>query len=100
MLFCLLTTHTACPHIETSARYAPAQSIAYPIYEKDDLNKRSAKHANKSTLVARGTDTQLVSSCASAPLATNVDLWNPIIGINVKRFYCIKVCFGEIKSKS
>ena len=44
----------------------------------DDLNKRSAKHTNKSTLVARGVDTQLGSSCVSAPLATNVDLWNPI----------------------
>ena len=44
---------------------------------EDDLNKCSAKHANKSTLVARGADTQLGSSCTSAPLATNVDLWNP-----------------------
>ena len=32
------------------------------IYNKDDLNKRSAKHANKSTLVTRGADTQLGSS--------------------------------------
>ena len=53
------------------------------IYEKDDLNKRSAKHANKSTLVARGADTQLGYSCVSAPLATNVDLWNPIIVASV-----------------
>ena len=45
---------------------------------EDDLNKRSAKHTNKSTLLARGVDTQLGSSCVSAPLATNVDLWNPI----------------------
>ena len=45
---------------------------------EDNLNKRSAKHTNKSTLVARGADTQLGSSCISAPLATNVDLWNPI----------------------
>ena len=45
---------------------------------EDDLNKRSAKHTNKSTLVARGADTQLGSSCVLAPLATNVDLWNPI----------------------
>ena len=45
---------------------------------EDDLNKRSAKHINKSMLVARGADTQLESSCVSAPLATNVDLWNPI----------------------
>ena len=30
-----------------------------------DLNKRSAKHANKSTLVARGADTQLDPSCVS-----------------------------------
>ena len=29
---------------------------------------------HKSTLVARGADTQLGSSCVSAPLATNVDL--------------------------
>ena len=45
---------------------------------EDDLNKRSAKHANKSTLVARGADTQLEPSCVSAPLATNVDLWKPL----------------------
>ena len=45
---------------------------------KNDLNKRSVKHANKFTLVARGADTQLGSSCVSAPLATDVDLWNPI----------------------
>ena len=32
----------------------------------DDLNKRSAKHANKSTLVARGADTQLGYSCVSS----------------------------------
>ena len=48
---------------------------------EDDLNKRSAKHAKKSTLVARGVDTQLGSSCVLAPLATNVDLWNPIITV-------------------
>ena len=29
---------------------------------------------HKSTLVARGADTQLDSSCVSAPLAINVDL--------------------------
>ena len=38
-----------------------------------DLNKRSAKHINKVTLVARGADTQLNPSCESAPLAANVD---------------------------
>ena len=38
---------------------------------EDDLNKRSAKHANKSTLVARSADTQLDLSCLPAPLATN-----------------------------
>ena len=32
MLFCLLTTHTACPRIQTTAGYAPAQSIAYSSY--------------------------------------------------------------------
>ena len=46
---------------------------------EDDLNKRSAKHANKSTLVARGADTHLGSNCVLAPLGTNVDLWNPIV---------------------
>ena len=45
---------------------------------EDDLNKRTAKHPIKSTLVARGADTQLWSSCVSASLATNVDLWSPI----------------------
>ena len=30
---------------------------------------------HKSTLVARGADTQLDPSCVSAPLATNVDLF-------------------------
>ena len=45
---------------------------------EDHLNKRTAIHANKSTLVARGANTQLGSGCVSAPLATNVDLWNPI----------------------
>jgi hypothetical protein len=44
---------------------------------EDDLNKCFAKHANKSTLVARGADTQQGSSCLSPPLATNVDFWNP-----------------------
>ena len=44
----------------------------------NDLNKRSAKRANKSTLVAGVADTQLGSSCVLAPLATNVDLWKPI----------------------
>ena len=34
------------------------------------------KHADKSTLVA---------NCVSAPLATNVDLWNPILATC---FYC------------
>ena len=68
--------YTACPHIQTTAGYAPAQ-LTLHIYEKDYLNKRSAKHVNK--LVARCADTQLGFSCVSAPLATNVDLWNPIV---------------------
>ena len=46
---------------------------------EDDLNKRSAKHANKSTVVAGGADTQLGYNCVLAPLATNVDLWKPIV---------------------
>ena len=49
---------------------------------EDDLNKRSVKHANKSTLVAGVADTQLGSSCVSAPLATDVDLWNPFVVTN------------------
>ena len=32
---------------------------------EDDLNKRSVKHASKSTLVARGADTQLEFSCVA-----------------------------------
>ena len=46
---------------------------------EDNLKKRSATHTSRSMLVAIGVDTQLGSSCVSAPLATNVDLWNPII---------------------
>ena len=45
---------------------------------EDDLNKRSAKHTNKSKLVARGAHAQQGSSCVSAPLATNVYLWKLI----------------------
>ena len=35
-LFCLLSTHTACPHIHTIAEYTPARSIAVTLhmYEK------------------------------------------------------------------
>ena len=40
---------------------------------------------HKSTLVARGADTQLDPSCVSTPLATNVDLF---------------VCFAERLFKS
>ena len=50
---------------------------------EDDLNTRSAKYTNKSTLVARGADTQLGSSYVLAPLATNVGLWNPINVFNL-----------------
>ena len=32
---------------------------------ENDLNKRSVKHASKSTLVTRGADTQLESSCVA-----------------------------------
>ena len=56
---------------------------------EDDLSKRSAKHANKSTLVAGGADTQVGSSCLLAPLATNVDLWKPIVLSNFEK--------GELK---
>ena len=62
-------------------------SLAMRLYGQwlieDDLNKHSAKHTNKSTLVIRGADTQLGSSCVLTPLATNVDLWNPPIDLNV-----------------
>ena len=37
------------------------------------------KHANKSALIARGADMQLRYSCVLAPLATNEDLWNPVM---------------------
>ena len=77
-----MPTHMTCPHIQTTAGYTPAQSIlTLHIDEKDGLNKRSTKHANKSMLVAGGAAMQLRTtrgSCVSAPLVTNVDLWNPI----------------------
>ena len=77
MLFCLLTTHTAYPvaHIQNTRLHGQWLT-------EDDLNKRSAKHTNKSTLVARGADTQLGSSCVLAPLATDVDLWNPFFVVD------------------
>ena len=81
VILAVLSTHTACPHTQTTTGYAPAQSIAYPsyiLYEKDDFNKRSAKHANKFTLVVGGANTQLGSSCVLAHLPTNVDFWKPI----------------------
>ena len=62
---------------------------------EDDLNNRSAKQANKSTLVARGTDIQLGSSCVSAPLTTNVDLWKPIEA-HVSWQLALSVCFTVI----
>ena len=46
---------------------------------EDDLSRLSAKHSNKSTLVARGADTQLDPGCVSARLATNVDSRSPIL---------------------
>ena len=39
------------------------------------LKSRRTMGFYKSTLVARGTDTQLDPSCISVPLATNVDLF-------------------------
>ena len=60
---------------------------------EDDLNKCSTKHTNKYTLVARGADTQLGSTCVLAPLATNVDLWNPIaLNSFYIRLSCLKNC--------
>ena len=45
-----------CLHIDRHVRLYPYLG---------DLNKHSAKHANKSTLVARGADTQLDPRCGS-----------------------------------
>ena len=82
-LFCLLTTHTACcsvywPHIRHAQLPTYKLSLATRLQGQwlieDDLNKRSANHTNKSTLVARGADAQLGCNCVLAPLATNVDL--------------------------
>ena len=86
MLFCLLTTHTACPHIQTNAGYAHAQSIAYPSYIRQGWFKQAFRKTCKQikTLVARGADTQLRYI---APLASNMDLWNPI-----------KRCFFSLKN--
>ena len=58
---------------------------------EDDLTKRSTKHTNKSTLVVRGANTQLGlgSSCVLTPLATNVDLWNPIEVEACSRVECV-----------
>ena len=47
--------------------------IAGSIHYLMHVKRRMGFH--KSTLVARGADTQLDSSCVSAPLATNVDLF-------------------------
>ena len=90
-LFCLLTTHTECCsvywlHIRHAQLPTYKLSLATRLHGQwlieDDLNKRSAKHTNKPTLVARGADRQLGSSCVLDPLATNVDLWIPIIHSN------------------
>ena len=56
---------------------------------EDDLNKRSAKHTNKSTLVARDANMQLGSSCVLAPVATNVDFWIPISAYLVSKYNVI-----------
>ena len=75
-----------CLHIGGHVRLYP-----FELFE-EDLNKRSAKQANKSTLVARGADTQLGSSCVSAPLATNVNLWNLIKSRSLERMHnCVVV---------
>ena len=59
---------------------------------EDDLNKRSAKHVNKSTLVAIGADTQLDHSCVSA---INVDLWNPI-GYDGNYYILFNLCLHNL----
>ena len=73
MPFGLFTTHTAQPTYKLSL----AMRLHRQWLIEDDLNKHSAKH-KKSTLLVRGAGTQLGSSYVLAPLATNVDLWNPI----------------------
>ena len=98
-LFCLLNIRHAVLSID--------HAYGMPIYKlslatrlhgkyliEDALNKRSAKHANKSTLVA---DKQLGSSCVLAPLATNVDLWKPInMFLFLKLLVLLKHCCSYI----
>ena len=107
MLFCLLTTHSACcsvywPHIRHAQLPTYKLSLATPLHGqwliKDDLNKRSAKHTNKSTLVARGADTQPGSSFVLMPLATNVDVWIPIARRNFPKIVCCRWTSNEVQS--
>ena len=52
-LFCLLTTHTACPPIQTIAGYAPARSIAYPSYVRKEWFKQAFRKTCKQIHVSR-----------------------------------------------
>ena len=74
-------------HIQTIAGYATVGSIANWRWFKQAFNKI----CKKSTLVARGADTQLWYSCVSAPLATNVDLWNPIGCVSLMKLWTINL---------
>ena len=53
MLFCLLTIHTACPHIQTTAGYALAQWIAYPSYIRKGWFKQAFRKTCKQIHVSR-----------------------------------------------
>ena len=71
LLFCLLNTRHAVLSIDHAYGMPTYKlSLATRLHGKylieDDLNKRSAKHANKSTLVAGGAETQLRSQRISA----------------------------------
>ena len=82
--FCLLNIRRAVLSIDHAYGMPTYKlSLATRLYGKklieDGLNKCSAKYANKLTLVVGGADTQLGSSCILAPLATNLDLWMPIV---------------------
>ena len=67
-------------HYQMSINKYKINKIHYIYTQQNSPRFKQAfpKHANKYTLAARGADTQLDPSCVSAPLAINMDLWNPI----------------------
>ena len=63
--------------------------------------KRITMGFHKSTLVARGADTQLAPSCVSAPLATNVDLFAYFVerflkSSSISYWLCRRVASGSL----